>query len=104
MVEFQYFDGCPNSETTLNNLKELIEENIIDIKEVKITEVNSPEEADKLNFQGSPTILINGIDIYSGEIPKLSNFSCRYYVFEGKRTGIISKEYIKYKYEQYKIK
>lgn len=71
-------------------------------KEVKITEVKSPEEADKVHFQGSPTILINGIDIYSGEIPKLSSFSCRSYVFDGKRTGVISKEYIKIKYKQYK--
>ncbi|TGK07410.1 thioredoxin family protein [Leptospira semungkisensis] len=104
MIEFQYFDGCPNSEATLNNLKNLIKENIIDIREVKIVEVKNPEEADKLNFQGSPTILINGIDIYTGMVPETSNFSCRSYVFEGERTGVISEEYIKYKYEQYKVK
>ncbi|MCW7490986.1 DUF2703 domain-containing protein [Leptospira sp. 2 VSF19] len=104
MIEFQYFNDCPNASTTLNNLKTLIKKNVININEVKIVEIESPEDAAKLNFQGSPTILINGIDIYTGEIPDNTNFSCRYYLFDGKRTGIMSEEYIKLKYEQYKIK
>ncbi len=101
MIEFQFFEGCPNSTKTLENLKELVSENVIPESSIRIVEIVSPEEAEKLNFQGSPTILVNGIDIYNGEIPKSSSFSCRSYVFEGKRTGILSKEFIRNKYEEF---
>ncbi len=98
MIEFQFFDGCPNATQTLKNLKELIKENIINDRDLKITEIKEADEAVKLNFQGSPTILINGIDIYSNEIPKNSNYSCLVYLIEGIRTGILSKDFIRNKY------
>ena len=97
MVEFQFFEGCPNSEQTLANLNELIREHFIEKSDVTIVEILDPEESERLNFQGSPTILVDGIDIYSGLTPKSSSFSCRTYTFDGKRTGILSKEFIKNK-------
>lgn len=98
IVEFQFFEGCPNSDATLKNLLELVSENIIEENEVKITEIKNPEDAEKLSFQGSPTILMNSIDIYNGKQPSGSSYSCRSYIFEGKRTGVLSKEYIQKKY------
>jgi hypothetical protein len=100
MIEFQYFEGCPNFDTTLRNLKELISEGLISEKEVKITEVLDLVVAEQVCFQGSPTILVNGYDIYSGIIPKTANYSCRVYKFGNKRTGIIPKDYIKLKIDK----
>lgn len=97
MIEFQYFNGCPNFKEALNNLKELIREGIISDSEVIISEIPDIASAEKYNFQGSPTILIDGIDIYTGKKPTGFNYSCRVYEFNGKRTGIIPKKYIEKK-------
>lgn len=97
MIEFQYFEGCPNSEETLNHLKELIKEGIIKEKSLKITNVPDLESAEFLKFQGSPSVLVNGIDVYTEEKPQSFNYSCRVYVIDGNHTGVLPKEYLKNK-------
>lgn len=97
MIEFQYFNGCPNAEASLKNLKELISDGLINENDLKVTEVPNIDSAESLNFQGSPTILFNGYDIYLEEKPKESNYSCRVYYIDGKQTGILSMDYIKMK-------
>ncbi|MGA2507497.1 MAG: alkylmercury lyase [Chitinispirillaceae bacterium] len=97
MIEFQYFNGCPNSAETLNNLKELIEEGMISEREVIISEIPDIASAEKYNFQGSPTILIDGMDIYTEKRPTGFNYTCRVYEFNGKKTGILPKKYIEEK-------
>jgi len=95
MIEFLYFKGCPNAEKTLSNLKEALKELNISEKVLSIIEVKDIEMAKKINFSGSPTILVNGKDIYTLEKPKGFNFTCRVYDFEGKKIGIIPKNFIK---------
>lgn len=94
MIEFQYFDGCPNADKTLQNLKELIDEGTIK-DELMIKEVPNIDAAKELNFQGSPTMLLDGVDIYTEKEPKGANYSCRVYVISYQQTGILPKEYIK---------
>jgi len=93
MIEFQYFDGCPNAAETLRNLVEVLAEEGIeqDLKETKILDIS---EAEKLNFQGSPTVLFNGIDIYTENEPVSYSYTCRMYVIEGIRTGVLPKNFI----------
>ena len=43
------------------------------------TLVETPEEADKLKFRGSPTLLIEGKDFENLPEPERGTFSCRYY-------------------------
>ena len=93
-VTFQYFEGCPNSSETLKNLKKLVNEQKITEDELEIIEVPDLNSAEETLFQGSPTILINGVDIYTKQKPTGFVYSCRVYDFDGKRTGIIPKEYI----------
>lgn len=100
MIEFQYFNGCPNSETTLNNLRELIKDGIIDEADLKITEVPDIDSAENLNFQGSPTILVNEQDIYTEKKPHSTNYSCRVYTINSIQTGVLSKEFIKKQIEK----
>jgi len=96
-VTFQYFKGCPNSAETLKHLEQLAFEQKIKTDELEEIEVPDLDSAEKSLFQGSPTILIDGIDIYTNQKPTGFNYSCRVYDFDGKRTGIIPKEYIEMK-------
>ena len=94
MIEFQFFDGCPNADNTLQNLRITMGEQGITKDHLKLTEVPNIESAKRVNFQGSPTILVNGKDIYTDELPIGFSYSCRIYIFEGEQTGCIPKEFI----------
>lgn len=100
IIEFQYFDGCPNSKATLENLKKLIIARFIKEYELQITNIPNINYAEELNFQGSPSILIDGYDIYSEKKPDSYNYSCRLYNISGKLTGVLTTEYIKKQIEK----
>ena len=76
-----------------------MDDGFIEEKELHVVEVPDVESAEKLNFQGSPTILYNSYDIYTKEVPQSYSFSCRVYTIEGKRTGILSKDFIRVQLE-----
>ena len=97
MIDFQYFDGCPNAGDTWNNLEMLIREGLIRRESVRRIEVPDMESAEKHQFQGSPTILIDGVDIYSGSKPEGVHYTCRIFTFDGVQTGVIPKEFIRQK-------
>ena len=103
-VTFQYFEGCPNASDTLRHLKELVKEHKIAEDELEVQEVSDLDSAEKTRFQGSPTILIEGVDIYTMKKPVGVNYACRIYDFEGKRTGIISKRTIEMKLGEWRRK
>jgi len=94
MIEFQYFKGCPNSTATLKNLKNLIKKGLLSEDKLVIVEVPDLNTAEKVNFQGSPTILHNGYDIDTGNKPDSFNYTCRIYEIEGKKTGILPEYFI----------
>ena len=102
MVEFQYFDGCPNATETLNNLNTLVEEGFLTRGEINVLEIKDLEDAKTMNFQGSPTILVDGIDIYSERKPVSYAYSCRLYVINDVQTGILPKDYIKSQVTKFK--
>ncbi len=60
-VEILHFDGCPTYETADETLREVFAEQGTEI-EVELVAVNSDEEAERLQFPGSPTIRVNGED------------------------------------------
>jgi hypothetical protein len=77
-IEVQYFNGCPNSESVLQMVKEFISksEMKIDFEEIL---VETQEAAEKYKFRGSPTLLINGKDLEGLPETKTPSLSCRYY-------------------------
>jgi hypothetical protein len=77
-IEVQHFKGCPNSEEMITRVKTAITEfeNNIEYKEIL---VETPEEAERVKFRGSPTALINGIDLENMPEPIEANLACRYY-------------------------
>ena len=76
-VELQYFDDCPNWRVTDDYLRMLAGE----FADVTVTRrlVNTPEEADRVGFRGSPTILLNGVDPFATESDPVGGLSCRVY-------------------------
>jgi hypothetical protein len=93
-IEFQFFNGCPHADSTLANLKAVMVELGIHGQHLKITEVPDIESAERLKFQGSPTIFVNRKDIYTGETPTGFSYACRLYEFDGKRTVVIPLDFI----------
>jgi hypothetical protein len=93
-ITFLYFNGCPNSEPTLENLKTALAELNFDA-DLSIIEVKDPQQAASLGFLGSPSILVEGRDLETGRPPAGSAFSCIIYEIEGRRTGRLPKDYIK---------
>lgn len=102
MIGFQFFNGCPNADSTLENLKAVMMELCITDDHLKITEVPNMESAEKLHFQGSPSILVNGKDIYTGEVPTAFSYACRIYDFDGERTGEIPLDFVWKKLADYR--
>lgn len=87
-VEFQYFNGCLNSDLMMDRVREAISQ--VDIKvELKMVLINTPEKAKKYNFRGSPTVLVDGIDLEGLPEPSVGNLACRYY-----HNGIPSVEFV----------
>jgi hypothetical protein len=95
LITFQYFDGCPNVQPTLSNLHSVREELGIPESLVELVEVPDPAQAEEHRFQGSPTILVDGRDITTGEIPSGFSYTCRMYSFEGESTGVIPRDFIR---------
>ncbi len=61
-IELLYFDGCPSYAELLPRLRELLAGEGIR-EEVELRRVETPEEAERERFLGSPTIRIDGEDV-----------------------------------------
>lgn len=72
-VTLLYFDDCPSWQTTDQHLRQLAEE--LDLHLVR-RRVETPEAAEELQFRGSPTVLVDGRDVFArGDEPV--GLSCR---------------------------
>ncbi|MFH1559982.1 MAG: DUF2703 domain-containing protein [Chloroflexota bacterium] len=81
-IEFLYYKGCSHWKATLEELQELLHSKGVE-DAIDIIQVASREEAERLQFPGSPTIRINGEDVDID--PPSSDFglACRTYDVEG---------------------
>ena len=78
LIIVQYFTGCPNSVEMINRVYEAIKgfEKCVDFRE-ELVETN--ELAQKINFRGSPTLLIDGLDFERLPEPENPSLTCRFY-------------------------
>jgi hypothetical protein len=86
-VEVLYVQGCPNLKPALQQLKCILSEEGVDSPIVEL-QVEDQRTAQTLNFPGSPTIRINGMDIEATlrrDAP--AGLSCRTYLVEGRPVG-----------------
>lgn len=78
-VELLYFEGCPNHEALLPHLHELLAECGV-TSPISLIEVVSQEEAERMEFFGSPTLRIDGADVDSSAIGRTDyGLQCRLY-------------------------
>ncbi len=77
-VEVLYFDGCPTYETATKTLRAVLAEEGLE-SHIEFVAVNSDEEARRLRFPGSPTIRVDGKDLFPTSERDEWGLGCRVY-------------------------
>lgn len=90
-LTIRHFDGCPNWEVARERLGEVLDSLGRANQAVDLERVESEEDAERLRFRGSPTILIDGVDPFSSEDAPVG-LSCRVYMTEAGLEGAPSLE------------
>jgi len=81
-VKVLYFEDCPNWKVARQRLRDAIETTGLGQEvEVGYQAVETPEEAERVGFPGSPTILVEGRDPWA-ENDGPAGLSCRIYQTE----------------------
>lgn len=77
-VQILYFEGCPTYRAAEQMVREALVEEGIEA-EVGLVAVNTDEEARRLRFPGSPTIRVDGRDLFP--VPERGDWrlGCRVY-------------------------
>ena len=74
-VELLWFAGCPSWQLAEGRLREALSLAQLDA-ELVLVEVRTPEEAERLGFPGSPTVLVDGRDPFADEVAP-AGLACR---------------------------
>ena len=77
-IEILYFDGCPSYRTTGETLRQVLAEEGLEAT-VEPVAVNSDEETRRLRFPGSPTIRVDGRDLFPTPEREDWRLVCRVY-------------------------
>ncbi len=77
-VELLWWEGCPSHPKTLADLERILREEGIGA-ELRRVEIESDEQARREQFPGSPTIRIDGEDIFPPEEGEPYSLTCRIY-------------------------
>jgi hypothetical protein len=88
-VEILYFDGCPSWQDALVNLREVLG----DTQPIDLIRIETPEEAQAEQFAGSPTIRIDGRDLFPHDRSDYA-LACRVYQAPGGQAGVPTVEMI----------
>lgn len=64
-VRLLYFDGCPNWTVAEERLRAALARVGLDRESIQRVPVDTPEDAERLGFIGSPTILLDGRDPFA---------------------------------------
>lgn len=76
-IEVQFFDGCHHVTKAFDLVKKYQHEHPEVL--VSFTQVGNNEQAASIGFRGSPTILIDGKDLFQQPIPDQPSLACRFY-------------------------
>lgn len=75
-ITIQYFEGCPHWKLADERVRRVLRAGYRDDVEVKYELIESPEQAERVGFHGSPTVLVDGRDPFAtGDEPV--GMSCR---------------------------
>lgn len=76
-IRVLYFDGCPHWQVVVERLHEALRIADRQDADVLLEPVDTPEAAERWQFRGSPTVLMEGTDPFGGAGPV--GLSCRIY-------------------------
>jgi hypothetical protein len=95
VVEVLAFEGCPNRDHAV----ELVERVAAELgvrPEVRVVDVEGPDEAERRRFLGSPTVRVDGRDVEPGaETRSEFALSCRVYRTRRGTVGLPDREWIR---------
>jgi hypothetical protein len=77
-VELLWWDGCPSYPETQADLREALAAEGIDA-DVEMVEIQTDDQARRERFPGSPTIRIDGEDVFPPEEQEPFSLTCRVY-------------------------
>ena len=77
-IEILHFDGCPTYRATGETLRQVLAEEGLEA-DIELVAVNSDEEARRLRFPGSPTIRVDGRDLFPTPEREDWRLVCRVY-------------------------
>ena len=86
-LELLWWEGCPSTERALAELREALVDVGLGDAEIHTREIDTDAEAEQAGFRGSPTILIDGIDVGGASDDDQIGLGCRVY---RRRDGRIS--------------
>ncbi|SEN06901.1 hypothetical protein [Cryobacterium luteum] len=78
-IELLHIADCPNSGETLLRLQRAAAKTMPTNTSVKSTLIDSAETAARLPFAGSPTILVDGVDLFPTD-GRTNDLACRIYL------------------------
>lgn len=84
-IELLWFSDCPNWQETDARLRQAVPLAGVDA-DVVLIEVTTPEDAERLQFRGSPTVLVDGRDPFALKSDPVG-LSCRVFRTPGGLRG-----------------
>jgi hypothetical protein len=92
-VTLLYFDECPHWRAADENVRAALSQSGI-VAELRYRRVETVEDAQRLRFTGSPTVLINGVDPLSDPAASFG-LSCRLYSTPSGLSGVPTIEQVR---------
>jgi hypothetical protein len=93
-IELLYFDGCTTYVAATRTLQEVLSELGVEA-DVKLVAVNTEEEARRLRFPGSPTIRVDGRDLFPVPERSVCALGCRTYATPEGLKGYPTREMVR---------
>jgi hypothetical protein len=79
VIELLWWEGCPSTPSALAELRAALAELGVDPDLVELREVSADGEARQLGFVGSPTIRVDGDDLFPPGDDEPAGLNCRVY-------------------------
>ncbi len=78
-VELLWWEGCPSTEKARAAVEEALNDLGLGGTPVRMREIRTDDDASSAGFVGSPTILIDGVDLVPAAAEEQIGLSCRVY-------------------------
>jgi hypothetical protein len=87
MVQVVHIDDCPNSAVAGERMRAALDAVGLTSVPVEFVLVRTPQDAADVEFAGSPTFLIDGVDVFPLGV-RTTDLACRVYMTESGLAGL----------------